>query len=293
MNKTFVITSLVIDFASGRVLDKTGYWYEGPVSLAKGASAGMESLANEQAAFTSQLMGDYAVQFAGQQAILNTLQSTLNPIISAGPNQMGFSAAQLANLNAGAVQGTGQQYAGAKKALAEQQSAAGGGNIPLPSGVASQQQAQLASSSAATASGELMDIQQKGYQQGYNQYEAAIGQLGGVANMMNPTGYAGAANTSGQDAFSSATEVQKMNNAASPWNLVGGILGGAVGAGLDAMTGGIGGMAASALGNIGGGGGQSGGGELLNSGDYGATGSGYGWGAVPSISNPYTSPSGT
>jgi hypothetical protein len=262
------------------LLDVSEKW-TGPISLAKGASAAQENLANEQAAFYQQLTQDYSTQFAGQQAILNTLQSTLNPIISAGPNQMGFSAAQLANLNAGAVQGTGQQYAGAKKALAEQQSAAGGGNIPLPSGVASQQQAQLASSSAATASGELMDIQQKGYQQGYNQYEAAIGQLGGVANMMNPTGYASAANTSGQDAFSSATEVQKMNNAASPWNFVGGILGGAAGAGIDAMTGGLGGMVGNTSSPI------SGGGELLNAGDYGTTGSGYGWGSVPGVSGAY------
>jgi hypothetical protein len=249
--------------------------------LAKGASAAQENLANEQAAFYQQLTQDYSTQFAGQQAILNTLQSTLNPIISAGPNQMGFSAAQLANLNAGAVQGTGQQYAGAKKALAEKQSAEGGGNIPLPSGVASQQQAQLASSSAATASGELMDIQQKGYQQGYKQYQDAITGLENVSEQMNPLGYAGATTGAGQAAFTAATEVQKMNNAASPWNLVGGILGGAAGTAVNDITGGLGGMVGNTSSPI------SGGGELLNSGDYGTTGSGYGWGSVPGVSGAY------
>jgi len=77
--------------------------------------------------------------------------------------------------------------------------------------------------------------------------------------MYNPNGVAGAANQGGGVANSEANTVAQENNAASPWNLVGGILGGAVGAGLDAFTGGLGGTVAGSLGKVfSGGGGSSG-----------------------------------
>ena len=219
----------------------------GPVALLKGASAQQTQEANSYQQFTQALQSDYGQQFANQSSILSTLQNSLNPIVAAGPNQFGFSQQETNALNSQALQGTGQQYANASKALGAQQAAQGGGNSYLPAGAQAAQQASLASASASQASNELLGIQQAGYQQGYNQYQSAIGQLGGVAGMYNPTGYAGSANQGGGVANAEANEVTQLNNAASPWNVVGGILGGAVGAGLDAFTGGLGGSAASAL----------------------------------------------
>jgi hypothetical protein len=219
----------------------------GQIAMCKGASSAQENLANQQAQFYSTMTQDYGQQFANQSSILSALNNSLSPIIAAGPNQYGFSAGQTANLNSQAIQGTGQQYANASRALGQQQAAQGGGNSYLPTGAQSAQQASLASSAANQASNQLLGIQQAGYQQGYNQYQSAIGQLGGVASQYNPTGYAGQATGAGSSAFNSATQVQQMNNAASPWNLVGGILGGAVGAGLDAFTGGVGGSLAGGL----------------------------------------------
>ena len=227
------------------------------IAQMKGASSQQTQLADSQQQFYNTLSQDYSKQFASQNAILGTLQNTLNPIIQAGPNQFGFNAAETNNLNSQAIQGTGQQYNNAKKALASQQAAAGGGNTLLPSGVQSQQQAGLASSAANQASNQLLGIQQAGYEQGHNQYENAIGQLGGVASQYNPTGYAGSANNAGSSAFNSATEVQKLNAAASPWNMVGNILGGAASIGLGALTGGLGTAAGGALGGLFGGGGSS------------------------------------
>ena len=62
-----------------------------------------------------------------------------------------------------------------------------------------------------------------------------------MASQYNPTGYAGSANSAGSSAFGSATEVNKENQAASPWNIIDPILGGAASAGLSFLTGGLGG----------------------------------------------------
>ena len=224
-------------------------WF-GPVALAKGASSQQTALADSQTAFYNQMTQDYSQQFASQNAILSTLQNTLNPIIAAGPNQFGYNQAETNTLNSQAIQGTGLQYANAQKALAENQAAQGGGNALLPSGVNAQQEQQVASAYAGQASNQLLGIQNAGYQQGYNTYESAISQLGSVASEYNPTGYSNSANSSGQAADSEANAVAQANNAASPWNLVGGILGGAASTGLDALTGGLGGAAGSALGGM-------------------------------------------
>lgn len=220
--------------------------WTGDVLLLKGASSTQESLNQSQTNFYNQLTADYGQQFANQNAVLGALRSSLEPILKAGPNQYGFSQAETNNLNSTAIQGTGQQYANASKSLREIQAAQGGGNSVLPSGVAAQQQAALNSASANQASSELLGIQNAGYQQGYNQYQTALGGLSGVAGMYNPASYAGQATGAGSAAASEANTITQENNAASPWNVVGGLLGGAASAGLNAFTGGLGGAAGKA-----------------------------------------------
>lgn len=232
------------------------------IGWCKGASAAQNSLAASQTQFYNTLSSDYNTQFANQSSILGALNNSLSPIVAAGPNQFGFSGAQTANLNAQAIQGTGQQYANASKALGAQQAAQGGGNSYLPTGAQGAQQAGLASASAAQASNELLGIQQAGYNQGHSQYESAIGQLGTVAGMYDPTGYAGQATSSGNAAASEQNLITQENNAASPWNLVGGILGGVAGSILGPAGSAIGSKLGSAIGGLGGNGGPStGGGE--------------------------------
>ncbi len=220
----------------------------GQLAFAKGASAQQTDIANSQQNFTNQLMSNYSQQFQNQNAILGTLQNSLNPIVQAGPNQFGFSTAETNNLNAQALQGTGQQYANASKALGQQQAAQGGGNSYLPTGAQAQQQAGLAAGAANQASNQLLGIQQAGYQQGYNQYQSAVGQLGGVAGMYNPNGVASGANSAGGVANSEANQVAQLNNEASPWNLVGGLLGGAASTVASGLTGDLG-TAVSTLGS--------------------------------------------
>lgn len=243
-------------------------WTEG-IALCKGASSQQTQLANQQQQFYGTLTNDYNQQFAQQSNILSSLNNSLQPIVQAGPNQYGFSGAETNALNSSAIQGGAQQYAAASKNLKENQAAQGGGNALLPSGVASQQAAQLSASAANNQSNNLLGIQQAGYAQGHQQYENAIGQLGGVASQYNPTGYAGSANQGGSSAYGSAQENNKENQAASPWNIAGGILGGVVNAGLGLATGGL----STALGGAMGGGSSSG---SAGSGGFGNIGSDFG-----------------
>ena len=107
--------------------------WTGPISFCKGASSAQENLATQQANFYQTLSQDYGTQFANQSNILSSLNNTLSPIIAAGPNQFGFSQGETNTLNSQAIQGTGQQYNNASRALAANQAAQGGGNIALPS----------------------------------------------------------------------------------------------------------------------------------------------------------------
>ena len=206
--------------------EKWTNWF-GPVAFAKGASAQQTDLANSQQQFYNTMTNDYNQQFANQNAILGTLQKSLNPIIAGGPNQFGFSEGQTNSLNSSAIQNTGQQYANAAKAANENMAAAGGGNSYLPSGVQAQQKSQLASTAANQASNQLLGIQQAGWNQGYNTYESAIGQLGSVASQYNPTGYSGAATGAGTAAGNSWNQIQQENQAANPFNAILGAAGGA------------------------------------------------------------------
>lgn len=204
--------------------------WTGPVVLCKGASQEQTSLGNSQQAFYDQMTKDYSQQFANQNAILGTLTTTLNPIIAAGPNQYGFNKEQENVLNSQAIQGTGQEYAKAAKALNENIASAGGGDEYLPSGVAKQQQANVAVAGANQASDQLLNVKKAGYDQGYQTYESAISQLGGVAGMYNPNGVAGGANSAGSDAGSTLNQIQQANQAANPFNAILGAVGGAASA---------------------------------------------------------------
>ena len=214
--------------------------WAGEVAFLKGASSAQNNLANQQSQFYSTLQQDYGTQFANQSAILGSLNKTLSPIVNAGPNQFGFSQGQTNNLNSQALQGTATAYANASKNLKENQATAGGGNSLLPNGAQNQQQASLAASAANNQSNQLLGIQQQGYDVGRQNFNNAVSQLGGVAGQYNPSGYAGQATGAGNAAANTDNQIAQANNAASPWNLIGGILGGAASGFASGLGGGLG-----------------------------------------------------
>jgi len=241
---------------------------ENGLALCKGSDAAQNNLANQQSQFYSTLSNDYNTQFQNQGNILSSLNNALSPTVAAGPNQFGYSPAQVNALNSTAIQGTAQSYNQAQKALQNQEAAQGGGNMQLPSGVAEQNNATLASQGANQKSSELLGIQNAGFAQGNQNYNSAIGQLGGVAGMYNPTGYAGSANGAGSSADSEANLIQQENQAASPMGILGGVLGGIGSIAGTALGGPLGGAIGGKIGGLFGGGGSGGGGATQTDMDF-------------------------
>lgn len=212
-----------------------------------GPSQSQQDIAKSQQQFFNTMTSNYNTQFAGQASILGALKDAWTPILAAGPGQYGFTAAEDAAMRTQATAGVANNYKFASQATGNAMAATGGGNTFLPSGANAQVQSQIASAAAGQQSNEQLGITQAGYETGRQNFSNASTALGGVAKMMDPTAYASTAGKAGSDAFSSAYQNQQMVNAASPWNAVSGILGGALSAGIGAFTGGIGGGLASSL----------------------------------------------
>ena len=190
-----------------------------------GASSQQKQIEASQADFYNTLTSQYKTLFGESQGILGELTKSFEPILKAGINQEGFSAAELNNLNSQAVTGTGANYAKAADALSKEQAASGGGNTYIPTGAKMQQQEQLASSAAANESNIESNIVAQNYATGRQNYLTAAEGLGGVANAYNPTGAANAATGAGSAAATTANEITQANN--SWMQLVGAGLGAA------------------------------------------------------------------
>lgn len=207
------------------------------VALCKGPSASEQDVANGQQSFANTLQGDYGTTFANQQSMLNNLTNSLTNTVKGGPGQYGYSAQEDTGLRTQADSGTAAAYKNAKEATGEAAAAAGGGNAVLPTGASSQTNEQLAQSAAQQQSNQQLGITNAGYQQGEQNYQNAVNGLDTVASLENPNGTASAANTGAANAFGSANTVSQQQNAANPWNIAGGILGGAASAAVGGLTG--------------------------------------------------------
>lgn len=211
------------------LLSDEGYEYSGSISLCKGATDNQEALAQNQKEFSETLQKDYGTTFANNQAILNSLNSSLKPIVSAGIGQYGYTNAEDAAMRTQASAGTAQQYQNARRAVGQAQAASGGGDTFLPTGAAAANNAALARAAAQQESGQQLDITKSGYEQGRQNFLNAVNAEQGVAAGYNPTGYAGLGTSANSSAADQENNIAKLNNAANPWSTVGGILGGVAG----------------------------------------------------------------
>ena len=191
---------------------------------------------NQQTSFLSTLTQQYQQDFSQNQQILQSLTSSLQPIISGGPSQQGYSPQEIATLNAQAAESTAAGYRSAATSTGEESAARGGGNSFIPSAAQSQINAQLASSATNQETNLQTGILQSGYELGNKNYEAAIGQLAGVPGALEGA-TAGAASSvnSGANALTSssnaaASEANAITEANNSWmGLVGGIASTALG----------------------------------------------------------------
>lgn len=217
----FVYTKLTIDIETGNVLEREGFDYFGPLALCKGDDSAKQA-EQQQAAFNQQLMSLFSTQFASQQGILNTLKTTLMPMLQ---NPQGYSPEALAALRSQAKESADDSYANAQKAFQTQSFARGGRD--LPSGVDEQISGAIANGAAAQEAGAQQNITLANENQKQTNFWNAINGLNGVSAQENPLGYASAATSGGNTVANLSGAVTNSQQS----GLLGGILGGVFGAG--------------------------------------------------------------
>jgi hypothetical protein len=200
-----------------------------------GPSQTQLNLQSEEAQFYQTQIQAYNTAYQNFSAIQSTLSQQFSPILAKGPNQMGFSDAELQNLNTTATQGTAQEYAKAKTALQENQATQGGGtsNVNLTGGPQNQEAEELAATGAATESAEKLGIQQAGYAQGYNEWQGAVAGEEDLAAGWNPNSFSSSANNAAGTANSEANAITQEQE--SVWGNVLGALGGVAGGAASSM----------------------------------------------------------
>ena len=179
------------------------------------------------------LQGDFNQNFGEQQSILGHLTSILSPIAEAGPDQQGFSPAELAARNTNAIDTTGANYANAERATQGELAGRGVPGAPQ-SGIDQQIESSIASAGAGQLSNEENQIVAENYATGRQNFNNAVSGLGGVASQYDPNAYAGSANTANKNAFGEADEIAQQE--AQEDAEIGGAVAGVAGA----VTGGIG-----------------------------------------------------
>jgi hypothetical protein len=201
-----------------------------------GPSSQEQTISNEQQAFYQQLTNQYQTIFGQNQAITGALTSAFTPILQAGPGQTGMTASEEQALRTQADTGVATNYQQAQQAAMRSMAAAGGGNTFLPSSITANITAANANAAALARSNAQLGITQQNYALGRENWLQAANVLGTTAGLssMNPLGYAGAGNTAGQNAFSSASTMAQQSW--SPWSAALGTLGSVAGQGFGAAA---------------------------------------------------------
>jgi hypothetical protein len=209
-----------------------------------GASKQQTQIEQAQANFYNVMTQQAQAVFGQASAIFKDLQAAFAPIVAAGPNQEGFSAAEKQNMDNEIINGTGQAYNKAANAVNAQIASEGGGDTAIINGQDNAIRAGLASSAASQEASEREQVVAADYATGRQNFFNAAGVLSGATGVFNPaTGMANAATSAGSAAANTADQIAQENNS---WvNATIGALGGVAGA---AMTGGM---------NLGKGGGSS------------------------------------
>src|SRR5580698_4300395 len=177
-----------------------------------GPSAQQTQISDAQQNFYNTLTTEATQTYGEDQGILSQLTSAYEPILAKGPNQQGFSAGEVENLNAQATEGTAENYSAAAKAVNENLAAEGGGNNPLPTGAQTQLKEEVAQGAAQEQSQEESQITGANYAQGNEEFQQASNALLGTSGQYNPTGYIGGANQGGSAAASTANTIESEEN---------------------------------------------------------------------------------
>jgi len=229
-------TRVVIDMASGAVLEEEGYDYDGPVAECKGDGTSKDQL-NEQNQLQQQ-------SFNAQMDTLNTLKSSLSGYLSGNkgftPQQMSYMTSQALNQNSEKYNQAGNQVrsALAARGLSGTQTPGGGASAGILSG--------LYGAKASDASNAINTINLQNSQQALNNQFNAASVLSGNAQTMgqNNAVFGSGAN----NALGEYVQASNQGFGAAFTRGLGGALGGGIGGALTGgLAGGFGGALSGAM----------------------------------------------
>lgn len=222
---------------SAYVKDYENYYeYQGPLDKLCGPSADQQSILSTQMQLTQQAQAQSQQVFGASSTAFNDLMGAFTPILKAGPNQQGFSAQELSNLNSQAVTQGGVAARNATAAVGNAEAAAGGGNMPLPSGAQVGTQTAIAESAAENTANQESQITEANYAQGRQNFNTAAGAIEGAPGVFGAG--TNALGTASNVAGSAASNANTINQQDTAWQTAAiGALGSVAGA---ATTGGLG-----------------------------------------------------
>jgi hypothetical protein len=188
--------------------------HDGEVEKLCGATPGQQQLASQQTSAYTTLTNQASSQFGQASGVFNDLVSTFAPIVAAGPNQQGFSPAEVSAMNSQAITNTGQAYRNAKAAVGNAESSFNGGNDSQTSGGATVgENLSLAENAGNQTASELNNITQQNYATGRQNYFSAASGLANAPSVFGTANQAGSVATgAGEAAEKSTNDVASQNN---------------------------------------------------------------------------------
>lgn len=176
-----------------------------------GPSGQEKQIADSTQAFMGELTSAFAEEFGAQSLLTSNMTKALEPIMAAGPNQPGYSAAENAALTSNAINTNAANVRNAQVASAVGRAGSAGSDY-LPSGADQQIKAEIASSGAQNLSREENQIAINSAEVGRENFFNAEKGLAGVAQIENPAAYGELGINAGKSAFGMANTVQQERN---------------------------------------------------------------------------------
>lgn len=226
----------VRDIETGRVLNRCDEFLPS-FHMDCGPSGAEENIANGAQSLSSTMSNDFNSRFANQSQILSQLSSSLNPILSGGPGQQGYTPQEAAAISSATINNNAAANRNARQAAGNAFAGTGDGS-GLVSGVQKQVEGNIASQSANNLANAQTANTIANYQLGNSNYWRANGALQTLAAGEDSSQFGSLADQSQTSAFSEANQVQQQKNQEES-AIAGGITGLATSIALPGIAGGI------------------------------------------------------
>lgn len=176
------------------------------------ASQGQQQAATNAANLSNTMSSQASQIFGNTNQVFNNMMNSYQNIVAGGPNQQGFSQAELNSMNSQAITNNANQYRNVSGAAKAGQAGFGGGNTVDASGATTAANLGVAEAAAGNTANQLAGVTQADYAQGNKNYFQAAGGESQLPGMF------AAANSAGQVATGAEGENMQAQNAVASAN---------------------------------------------------------------------------